>query len=262
MGKKRNLSEGLNQEDKDFIDERMRRQIGDGDAGYSNWLKALSYKIDLKCKNKKQKEFAHLIKDNKIVFCSGSAGVGKSFVTASIALQQLRDNEEIKKIVIVVPTIQSDLEIGFVKGTVEDKLFVHAEQFLCTMEKVLNLSGNNGKAVLGTLLKEGFVEVRCVSFLRGFSLSGVFTIITESQQFPQSAFKTILTRYEGPHSKFIFEGDLEQCDNKDIKKSKGECGLKYAMDKLKDIDGIGVVEFGREDIVRDKIIIDILYAWG
>jgi phosphate starvation-inducible PhoH-like protein len=255
MAKKRNLMEGLTPEDLDFINDRKNLQLNG--AIYKNSLKALSYKIDLKCKNQKQKEYLKLIKEKEVVFCSGSSGTGKSWIAASAALELLKNSGNYKKIVIVVPTVQTDLEVGFLKGTLDDKLYAHAEQFLATFEKVLDTSENNGKLILANLIKEGFIEIRCVSFMRGFSIDGSVVIITESQQFPKSAFKTLLTRI-GENSKYIFEGDIEQIDNKELKKKGVECGLRHAMERLQDMEEIGIIEFGREDIVRNPIISKIL----
>lgn len=223
----------------------------------------LKYKISLKCKNEKQKKLCEAIKDKEIVFSCGSAGSGKSFISIGMALKLLKDKEKnnYKKIILVVPTVQSDLEIGFLPGTVDEKLQYNAEASLYTMEKCLDQSGNSKSYdIILKLIKDGLLEIRCVSFMRGYTIDNAIVIIEESQQFPKSAFKTLLTRI-GDNSKYIFNGDIEQIDNKDIKRGKDICGLSYAMDKLKDTDEIGIVTFNRDEIVRNPLITKILDKW-
>lgn len=261
MGKKRNLRD-LDEFDKEFIESKMNNGLDDrANNAYINCSKALNFKINLKCKNKSQKELHTLIKNNEITFCAGAAGTGKSYVALATALELLKGDNGFKKIIIVVPTVQSDLEIGFLKGTIEDKIMPYAQAHLYTLEKILNNNGNNGKEVVKELLKCNLIEIMCVSFLRGLTIDNSIVIIEESQNLPKSAFKTLLTRI-GDYSKYIFDGDLDQIDNKDIKKSKNECGLKYAINTLNDMDEIGVMEFTKNDIVRNPIITKILDKWG
>ena len=100
----------------------------------------------------------------------------------------------------------------------------------------------------------------CVSFLRGLTIDNAVVLIEESQNLPKSAFKTLLTRI-GDNSKYIFDGDLDQIDNKDIKKGASDCGLKYAIDKLSDLEDVGSMQFTKDEIVRNPIISKILDRW-
>lgn len=261
MAKKRNLKD-LDQETMDFIDSKMNNGVDEryGDTNYGNCSKALDYKINLKCKNKKQKEYHKLIKEKEVVFCSGEPGSGKSYVALATALELLKSDNNYKKLVIVVPIVQAESEVGFLKGTLEEKLAPYTECHIYNMEKILTSSGNNGKEVVRNLIKCGLIEFRCVSFMRGCTISDSILFVSEGQNLSKSAFKTILTRI-GENSKYIFDGDISQIDERDIKKGKVECGLKYAVDKLKDLEDVGTIEFGREDIVRNPIITKILDNW-
>ena len=236
-------------EENSFFNELLSKQTKD-----------TNFKLTFKCKNATQKKLVKTIKDKDITFCSGAAGTGKSYISLATALELLKKEPLYKKIVIIVPTIQSDIEIGFLKGTLDQKIAPHAYAHLYTMEKILTQSGNDGKEMLAQLQKENKVEIMCVSFLRGLTIDDSIVFITESQNLPTSAFKTLLTRI-GENSKYIFDGDLDQIDNKEIRKNKGLCGLQYAINHLKDIDEVGVVEFSKDEIVRNPIITKILDAW-
>lgn len=218
------------------------------------------YKVVLKCKNSKQKELVKAIKNNEITFCTGAAGTGKSYVTLATALDLLQKDNKFEKIVLLCNTVQSDLEVGFLKGTLEDKLAPFAFPHLYTMSKILTKENQNGKELVKQLQKEGKIEIMSVSFLRGLTIDNSIVIIEEAQNLPKSSFKTILTRI-GDNSKYIFDGDLEQIDNKELKKSKDICGLKHAIEKLTDVDGVGIVEFNKDEIVRNPIITKILDVW-
>ena len=220
----------------------------------------LKYKVGLKCKNSKQKELVKAIKNNEIVFCTGAAGTGKSYVTLATALDLLQKDNKYQKIIILCNTVQSDLEIGFIRGGIEEKIFPFAWPHLYTMGKILTNGEINGKDIVKQLQKEGKLEIMCVSFLRGLTIDNAIVIIEESQNLPKSSFKTILTRI-GENSKYIFDGDLDQIDNKDLRRNREECGLKYAIEKLKDTNNVGIIEFDKSEIVRNPIITEILEKW-
>jgi len=258
MGRKKNLK--LNPEEEQLVYEKMG---GSYENRYDTILpcsSALNYKVDLKCKNQKQKEYYRMIKDKEIVFCAGSAGSGKSYVCLAAALELLKDpTMPYRNILLIVPTVQSDLEVGFLKGTLEEKMEPHLQPAWYNIEKILKNSGNQkpSNQILDELKKCKFITANCVSFLRGVNIDNSIVIIEEAQQFPKSAMKTILTRI-GENSKYIFNGDYDQCDNKDIKKSKETNGLKHVIDKYKDLDEVGTIEFNNEDIVRNPIISKLL----
>lgn len=218
------------------------------------------YKVALKCKNTKQKDLVKSIKNNEITFCTGSAGTGKSYVTLATALDLLQKDNKFKKIILLCNTIESDISIGHLKGSIYDKVFPFVFPHLYTLSKILTKDGQDGEEIVKQLQKDKKLEIMCVSFLRGLTIDNSIVIIEEAQNLPKSSFKTILTRI-GDNSKYIFDGDLEQIDNKELKKSNVVCGLKHAVERLKDVDGVGVVEFNKDEIVRNPIITKILDVW-
>lgn len=259
MAKKKRLVESLDYEELAFISSKMVPEKEDANVNPS---KLLNFKLKLKCKNQKQKELHNLIKEKQIVFCQGSAGTGKSYIAAETALDLLK-NGPYRRIIICCPNVESSsMPLGLLPGTVDEKLqpFLDAIEF--TIEKILDDSGNfNSKDILVNLLKNDMVIEEAASFLRGKTFDDSIIIVDESENFNKQELLLILTRI-GRNSKMVFLGDNMQIDRKDIKKSGEKCGLDYAIETLKDIDDIGMLEFTEEDIVRNPIITDILKKWN
>jgi phosphate starvation-inducible PhoH-like protein len=220
------------------------------------------YKINFKAKNEKQKELYRMIHEKEIVFVQGSAGSGKSYTGLSAALNLLKGDNPYRQIVLIAQTVQSELELGFLKGSIDDKILPFLAPAFYNIEKILRESGNrrNPKDILSELRKCEFIVYNHISFLRGVNIDNSIVVIDEAQQYSKSAMKTMLTRI-GNNSKYIFMSDIEQCDNKELKKNKDMIGIYYAMNKLKDIENVGIVEFNNDEIVRNPIIGKILDVW-
>lgn len=265
MGKKKNMY-GVDDNDMAIIDEKMSYTLPSNKKNiqFNDYEKALNYKINLKCKNKTQKDLHNLIKEKDIIFAIGSPGSGKSFVSLSDALSLLKEDNNYKKIIIMVPTCESSsyLSIGFLPGTYEDKIAPYLDADSYTMEKILSLSGNNdSKEIVKTLIKLGLIEFQLVNFARGKSFDNAVLLISEAENYSKEEMLLLLTRI-GDNVKVIVSGDQNQLDRKDIKKSNSDCGLMYAVKKLGEMNEVGVVEFTDNDIVRNKLITQILENWN
>ena len=225
-----------------------------------NQKSSLKYKIDLKCKNKKQKELVETIKENKITFVQGVFGVGKTFVINSVALDMLKDpTNNIEKIVCLVPTVQNGAHaIGLLPGTLEEKVGNYAINEIDSFKKILRKSENaHEEQIVANLISSGKIEIRPISFLRGASLENSFICVSEAENFTKEEMFLILTRFES--GKMVISGDPLQADRGEIK--KGNSGLLHGVLKLGDVDGVGIVKFSDEDIVRNDILIDIYKKW-
>ena len=119
---------------------------------------------------------------------------------------------------------------------------------------------NNGKEIVQKLVDAGKIEVKGSQFLRGNNIDSSIVLISESQNFSRDTFLKILTRI-GTNSKYIFNSDEMQLDSSSLKSGKNQKGLQYAVEKLSDMDEIGIVEFGLEDVVRNDLIPSILKRW-
>ena len=219
--------------------------------------KKLPYKVRLKCKNKKQKDYANLIEDDNIemVFVKGKAGCGKTYVAVCKALELLKEREEFEKIYLITSAVQSEEELGMLPGDVSQKLYPSMMSFQIVIDELI------GKAEREKLFEQGYIEYMPISFLRGVNLRNCIVLGDELQNLTIRGMKTLLTRISY-NAKFIIMGDIEQIDRPKLKKETS--GLNYIVEKVKSCpdDRIGIVEFGEEDVVRNPIINTILNYFG
>jgi phosphate starvation-inducible PhoH-like protein len=194
-----------------------------------------------------QKEYIKAIMNNRIIFCAGPAGTGKTAVAVGMALQSvLSPGSQYKRIIVMRPVIEACGEhLGFIPGDLESKMTPWIKPVMDNMMPFLPPSEVQG------LFKAGMVEVIPLAFARGRSLNDAFIVLDEAQNCSEKQMKMALTRM-GNHSKMIVEGDTSQRD------SDGVCGLMDAMSRLEGINGVGMVMLGKEDIVRDPMIGQIL----
>ena len=219
--------------------------------------KKLPYKVRLKCKNKKQKDYANLIEDENIemVFVKGKAGCGKTYVAVCKALELLKEREEFEKIYLITSAVQSEEELGMLPGTVNEKLYPSMMSFQIVIDELI------GKTEREKLFDQGYIEYMPISFLRGVNLRNCIVLGDELQNLTIRGMKTLLTRISY-NTKFIIMGDIEQIDRPKLKKETS--GLNYIVEKVKECpdERIGIVEFGEEDVVRNPIINTILNYFG
>lgn len=202
-------------------------------------------RLDVKCKTENQKKLINLIKEKEVVICSGLAGSGKTFLTCYQALNLLKMYPDIyKKIVIVksVTTLKSE-EIGFLKGTLEEKMEPFIYSFINNFEKII------GKVQTEFLRRDNIIETMPIAYMRGINIDEAIVIIDEAQNITIENIRTILTRL-GYNSKMIFLGDVKQIDYK----NKKDSALRFLLDKFTHIDEIGTIELGVEDVVRNPLI--------
>ena len=226
--------------------------------------KNLNFKVKLKCKNIKQKEFFNILKDRTkdIVFGVGSAGAGKTYVAMSEALEELRDGL-CDKIIFVTPTTEAGTaatRIGLLPGTAEEKVAPYMENMRDTITKILKTAGNyNPEELARTLFKDGKVEVKLMNYARGTTYENAIVIIDEGENFSKSEMLLLLTRI-GENTRYFILGSEKQCDRRDIK-IEGKSGMMYAYEKLSELEEVGAIEFNDEDVVRNPIISKILKLW-
>lgn len=262
MGKKKHLT-GIDEMDMEFIDQKMKGQnLFISNANFVNY----EFKVQIKCKNQKQKEFLNTLRDEDKQICVGigAAGTGKSYISLAWALSTVKTGEtsKYKHIVCLVPTCQAgNLNIGFLKGTLEEKIEPYLEADTNTMLKILEKSGNYScNSLVAGLIRNGVIRYELVNFARGKTYDDSLILINEAENYSKEEMLLILTRI-GENSKIVITGDVEQLDRQDIKKSKNLCGLEYACEKLKSMEEVSITEFGVEDVVRNPIITKIINSW-
>lgn len=204
--------------------------------------------IKVQFRTEAQEKLWNLIDNKEIVFISGPAGTGKSFMTILKALSLYRDDAKYKQIILITPAVEAEEKLGALPGDVEEKLAPYTYSMLYLIEKII------GKKKIEKLVEKGIIKVMALAYLRGVNIDNAIVIADEMQNSTPGQMKTFLTRI-GENSKYLVSGDLEQSDRF---KDKNISGLNVAIEKLKDIEKIGIFEFSNEDIVRNPIISIIL----
>ena len=222
---------------------------------------AIDYRVNLKCKNAKQKELVKSIYENEIIFVEGVFGVGKTFVINSVALEMLKEpNNGIDKIMCIVPTVEvGTMHLGSLPGDLSQKLENHCINEMDAFTKILKKSENsNPDLIIEKLIKEEKIVVRPISFLRGASIENSFICVSEAEEFTKEELFLIISRFES--GKMVISGDPLQASRSQVR--NGNSGLLHAMEKLTDINGVGTVKFTEDDIVRNDILYDIYKKWN
>lgn len=196
-----------------------------------------------------QKEYYNILCDNEITVCTGPAGVGKSYVAMSAAVQLLMDDSNsYEKIIIVRPAVEAEEKLGSLPGNLEEKLdpYIFPSYYLLT--KIV------GKEAKEKLVQADVIEVFALAYMRGMNIDNSILIFEEAQNSTPNQMKLLLTRI-GFNSKFFISGDIEQTDRY---KDKTQSGLYDAMNRFKNINGFTAYTFGMKDIIRNPIITKIL----
>ena len=196
-----------------------------------------------------QREYYNKLTTNQITICSGPAGVGKSYIAMKAAVDLLVDpTTPYEKIIIVRPAVEAEEKLGSLPGGVEEKLDPYIFPSYYLLNKII------GKEARESLKDMGYIEVAALAYMRGWNVDNKILVFEEAQNATPSQIKLLLTRI-GYNSKFFISGDLEQSDKY---RDKTKSGLYDAKKRLGDVKGIGIFEFGMEDIVRNPIIGEIL----
>lgn len=266
MGKKKNL-QSLSEEELDFIEEKMKKDSALNyltSEGLCTKLKALNFKLNVKCKNDKQKNFIKNLQDLsiKLNICDAPAGVGKSLLALTAALYHLK-NGNVSKVIVIVPTVEASeaTKIGLLPGNIEEKTYPFQLATRSTLEKILKISGNiSYKEIAQQLINSGLIEFELLSYARGRTFDDAFIIIDEAENLSKRETLLLIGRMGEGNTKIAILGDKEQCDRKGIR-DLNDSGLVHAKEKLIGVDGVSIDEFTNDDIVRNTFITKIFEKW-
>ena len=201
--------------------------------------------VDLEPKSYNQNLYVSSIEKNDITFCTGPSGTGKSFICAGVSARKLVQ-QKVRQIIITRPLVATGKEIGSLPGDVSDKIL----PYLKPMEENLKFFLND---YYPDSLNYGRIRYEPLELMRGATYHDSIMILDEVQNCTSEQIKMFITRM-GENSKVIINGDVMQTDLN--KKS----GLDFCIDRLRNIDGIGVIKFTYEDIQRNGIIGKVLEA--
>lgn len=189
-----------------------------------------------------QKTYIRSVVENDVTFCFGPAGTGKTHVAAGIAVQMLK-SKQIEKIIVCRPVISVGKDIGFLPGTLEEKI----GPYLIPLFDELSYYIENKK--LKELVSEQVIEMVPLSMMRGRTFNDAFIILDEAQNATYIEIKMLLTRL-GQESKMVLSGDLGQSD---LPESVSGAILDIS-ERLQYVDGIGIISLTEEDVVRNDLI--------
>ena len=209
-----------------------------------------THKGTISAKTGGQKQYLQAVSDNDIVFAIGPAGTGKTYQAVASAVAALK-NKNVNKIIITRPAVEAGERLGFLPGDLKHKV----DPYLTPLFDALGDMIPQEK--LKNYLDTGVIEVAPLAYMRGRTLHNSFIILDEAQNATKTQMKMFLTRL-GVTSKSIITGDITQIDLPPREKS----GLVDAMKVLKKISGIQFVNFDEKDVVRHKLVKDIIKAYG
>jgi|TARA_Y100000992_G_scaffold205222_1_gene140251 phosphate starvation-inducible PhoH-like protein len=199
----------------------------------------------LEAKTENQKEYIRSIIENDVVFCSGPSGSGKSYIAAGIASDHLHRGE-IEQVLISRPLVCTGKEIGSLPGDLLEKI----APYLLPMQE--NFRHFLGRAYYGMYYNEGRIKYQPLEVMRGSTFHNTYMILDEAQNCTFEQIKMFITRM-GQGSKVLINGDTKQCD---LSKS----GLWDCIEKLKNVEGVGISTLTTQDIQRNGILGRILNA--
>ncbi|MFW5774625.1 MAG: PhoH family protein, partial [Tangfeifania sp.] len=187
---------------------------------------------------------------NDLVFAIGPAGTGKTYTAIALAVRALK-NREIKKIILSRPAVEAGENLGFLPGDLKEKIDPYLQPLYDALQDMIP------PRKLEEFLRDGVIQIAPLAFMRGRTLSNAFVILDEAQNTTVNQLKMFLTRM-GLNTKYIVTGDVTQIDLP----RRSNSGLLFALKILKNIESISVVEFNKKDIVRHRLVRDIVEAYG
>ena len=188
--------------------------------------------------------------ENDLLFAIGPAGSGKTYTAIALAVRALK-NREVKRIILSRPAVEAGEKLGFLPGDMKEKIDPYLQPLYDALQDMIP------GAKLNEYMERGVIQIAPLAFMRGRTLADAIVILDEAQNTTTAQLKMFLTRL-GVHGKMIVTGDLTQIDLPASQKS----GLKDAIERLKNIRGIAMVEFTQKDIVRHHLVQRIVDAYA
>jgi len=203
----------------------------------------------IKARTKNQKKLVKEYYKNDLIFALGPAGTGKTYTAIALAVRALK-NKEVKKLILTRPAVEAGERLGFLPGDMKEKLDPYLQPLYDALGDMIPAKK------LQASMEEGIIQIAPLAYMRGRTLDSAFVILDEAQNTSLGQLKMFLTRM-GCNAKFIVTGDATQIDLP----SKSDSGLLKGVQLVKNINGISIIEFGKEDIVRHPLVTKIVDAF-
>ena len=204
--------------------------------------------VIVKARTANQRKLVELFDYNDLIFATGPAGSGKTYTAIALAVRALRD-KQVRRVILTRPAVEAGEKLGFLPGDMKEKL----DPYLQPLYDALGDMIPSGK--LSKFIEEGTIQIEPLAYMRGRTLDNAAVILDEAQNTTHSQIKMFLTRM-GRNAKFIVTGDLTQVDLP----RQSDSGLTMAVERLEKVDGIGVIKFGKGDIIRHPLVKHIVDA--
>ena len=203
----------------------------------------------IRARNLRQQEMVRSYFENDLVFATGPAGTGKTYIAIALAVRALK-NREIRKIILTRPAVEAGERLGFLPGDLKDKLDPYLQPLYDALEDMIP------SRKLQEFIADGTIQIAPLAYMRGRTLDRACVILDEAQNTNLGQLKMFLTRM-GTNAKFIVTGDASQIDLP----HKADSGLLKGIRMLQDLKGVGTVFFTKEDIVRHPLVTKIVQAF-
>ena len=203
----------------------------------------------IRARTPNQQRLVKLYDKNDLLFAVGPAGSGKTYTAIALAVRALKERQ-VRRIILTRPAVEAGEKLGFLPGDMKEKLDPYLQPLYDALNDMIP------PAKLTKFIEEGTVQIAPLAYMRGRTLDNAFVILDEAQNTTLSQIKMFLTRM-GRNARFIVTGDVTQIDLP----KKSDSGLIRAMSILREVSGIGMVEFDRRDIVRHELVKQIVAAF-
>jgi phosphate starvation-inducible PhoH-like protein len=223
------------------------------DNGSSEQAETIVYGVNgdpIKARTPNQQLMVDKVTDHDMLFAIGPAGTGKTYTAVALAVRALKE-KSVRRIILTRPAVEAGESLGFLPGDLKDKLDPYLQPLYDALRDMIPTDK------LNHLMESGVIQIAPLAFMRGRTLDKAFVILDESQNATESQLKMFLTRM-GRHAKFIITGDLTQIDLPGHQRS----GLVQASSLLKDVEGIAFIRLDDKDVIRHKLVKDIILKYA
>ena len=224
--------------------------MGSGERGESgDEADVLVYGNAGKARTANQQKLVKAVAEQDMVFAIGPAGTGKTYTAVALAVKALKERK-VRRIILTRPAVEAGENLGFLPGDLREKLDPYLQPLYDALKEMIPATR------LADHLDEGIIQIAPLAFMRGRTLDHAFVILDEAQNATLPQLKMFLTRM-GRNAKFVITGDVTQVDLPDRQPS----GLMPAVNMLRNIEGITVIELDEKDVIRHELVTRVLCAF-